>query len=79
MKTGVWAMGQRAANIPLHAYSQASHLVLGKEKDKRGRDRYAEISGLDKDIIIGGVLSLRKYEFLYVSSEKGTVCIVLPD
>lgn len=73
MDCGLWAATQRPAYIPLHAYSQAEHLFLANEPDKRGRDRYGEIGGIDPDVVKETVMRLPRYHFLYIkrSSPRG--------
>ncbi len=78
MPTGLWAATQKPSHIPLYAYNQATHLFLAKENDKRGRQRFGEISGFDARFIETLVMSLRKWEWLYINQDDDTICIVLP-
>jgi hypothetical protein len=71
MGTGLWAATQRPAGsaghgVPGFMYSNSTHLFFGKDPDKRSRQRYGEIGGVDAQLLEAVVLSLRKYEFAYV-------------
>jgi hypothetical protein len=87
MGTGLWAATQRPAGsaghgVPGFMYSNSQHLFFGRDPDKRSRQRYGEIGGVDPKLVEAGVLSLRKFEFLHI--DKGTadggpyICIVGP-
>lgn len=78
MKTGLWAASQRPASIPLWAYSEAEHLFLAKTPDKRARDRYDEIGGVDPGIVKAVTLRLKKFEYLYISRSGPSMCIIGP-
>lgn len=78
MRTGLWAASQRPAQVPLWAYSEAEHLFLAKAADKRARERYDEISGVDPGLVREVTLSLRKFEYLYISRSGPHMCIVGP-
>src|ERR1700761_357454 len=47
MGTSLWGATQKPTHVPLWAYNQATHLFLAYEQDRRARDRYAEIGGVD--------------------------------
>jgi hypothetical protein len=73
---GIWAAFQRAAGVPLWAYSQAEHLFLFNEPDERGRERFGEIGGnIDPKVIETAVAGLQKYQCLYVRRD-GKLCII---
>lgn len=77
MGNALWAASQRPRGIPLLAYSSAEHLFLGSTPDKQDRDRYAEIGGVDPDLvkqITAGML--RKYQWLYIRRTGPAMCIV---
>jgi hypothetical protein len=76
MGTGLWASSQRPAQIPLWAYSQAEHLFLWHDRDKRARQRYAEIGGVDPDLVAGTVLGLRDHQALYIRRRGPAMCVV---
>lgn len=73
---GLWAATQRPAYISLWAY-QAQHLFIGFDADRKAQDRYAEISaGFDPATIRALVQGLKRYEFLYISREERSMCII---
>lgn len=76
MGTGLWAASQRPSHIPLLAYSSAEHLFLFRDPDKRTRDRFKEIGGVDPDIVGSAVFSLAPYECLYIKRTGGEMCII---
>lgn len=76
MGTGMWAATQKPTHIPLHAYNQAHHLFLFRDPDKRARERYAEISGVDPQLVRDTVLGLRRHECLYIRQDGPRLCIV---
>jgi hypothetical protein len=81
MGTGLWTATQRPAGsaghgIPGFMYSNSTHLFFARDPDKKSRQRYGEIGGIDPQLIEAAVMSLRKYEFLYISKNGPFVCIV---
>jgi hypothetical protein len=78
MACGVWAASQRPAHIPLHAYNAVEHLFLANDPDKRARDRFSEIGGVNPDLLRDSVASLKKFEWLYVCRSGPTLCVVEP-
>lgn len=76
MGTGLWAASQRPFQIPLHAYSQAHHLFLFRDPDKRSRQRFGEISGVDPYEIDRAVLGLDEFQCLYIRQRGPRLCIV---
>jgi hypothetical protein len=79
MGCGLWAASQRPANIPLHAYSQAEHLFLFNEPDKRGRERYGDIGGaIDPKVIDQTVRTLPEYHCLYIRRRGARVAVIGP-
>lgn len=76
--TGVWAASQRPVDISLHAYTQASHLFLGNDPDRRGRERYAEIGGIDPDVVKAATASLPKWHWLYIRRDGQRAAIISP-
>jgi len=73
---GIWAGSQRPAYIPLPAYSQADHLFLHYDADKRDRDRFKEIGGIDPDLVESIVLRLQWHQWLYIRRKGPVYCIV---
>lgn len=79
MGAGLWSASQRPAMIPLWAYSQAEHLFIWRDPDKRARIRYAEIGGVDPDLVQSTVMDLATYQALYIrrTGRHGPVmCVV---
>lgn len=76
MGTGLWVASQRPAQIPLWAYSQAEHLYLWHEPDRRARIRYAEIGGVDPDLVQDTVMRLRGHQALYIRRRGPVMCVV---
>lgn len=75
---GLWAATQKPSHVPLWMYSQAQHLFLARDPDKRARQRFAEISGMDADLIMSVVERLPKYHWLYVRQEDQTMVVIGP-
>ncbi|HWW95504.1 MAG TPA: hypothetical protein VN375_19195 [Vicinamibacteria bacterium] len=79
MGAGMWAATQKPTHVPLWMYSQASHLFLSYDPDKRARDRYREISGIDPDVIQHALNSLEEeFSWVYIRPEgrRSQICIV---
>lgn len=78
MGTGLWAATQKPTHVPLWMYSQASHLFLSYDPDKRARDRYREISGADPEVIQQALLQTDPFEWVAVkpAGRQSTICIV---
>lgn len=76
MPGAVWAAFQRPADVPLWAYSQAEHLILFHDPDKRARERFAEIGGVDPVIVRDTVMGLKRHQFLYIRRDGPAMCIV---
>lgn len=76
MDTALWAMFQKPSHVPLWAYSQAEHLFLFNDPDKRARERFAEIGGIDPDLIKSTVMGLKKHQCVYIRRDGPRMCIV---
>jgi hypothetical protein len=64
MGAGLWSATQKAsgttqASIPGHAFNSPTHLFLGRDPDKRARDRAAEIGGIDPQFVADTIAHLR--------------------
>lgn len=66
LKAGFWSATQRPFNAPQLAYGGAMHLFIGNDPDKRSRDRYGEISGVDPKFIISATRELQQHQWLYL-------------
>jgi hypothetical protein len=78
MDVGMWNASQRPAHVSQLAYNGADHLFLGRETDKRSRDRFAEIGGVDPDIIKYYVARLPKFGWFYINRDGPVMCQILP-
>ena len=66
MGCGLWAATQRPFEAPLLMYGSSEHLLIFKDADKRSRERYDEIGGVDDKVVENLVMTLQKHEFLYI-------------
>ena len=66
METAMFGGSQKPTHIPLWFYSQSDHLFIGNDPDKRARQRYGEIGGVDPKLVEAEVSKLHKHEFLYI-------------
>jgi hypothetical protein len=76
MGCGLWAASQRPALIPLAAYSEPEHIFIHYSPDKRARDRYKEIGGVDPEAVAAITASMSWHQFLYINREERSMCIV---
>lgn len=81
MGCGAWMAtqkpsGTQQASLPGFVFNCPTHMFLAADNDKRNRRRYSELSGgVDPEVIERNVLSLRRYEFLYINA-SGEMAIV---
>jgi len=76
MGTGLWSATQRPAGsqghgVPGHMYSNSKHLFLSRDPDAKSRQRYGEIGGIDPKLVSAAVLSLKRFEFFYITRGSG--------
>ncbi|NUR38819.1 MAG: hypothetical protein HOV73_01865 [Streptomyces sp.] len=76
--TGLWAATQRPAMVPLEMYDMAEHLFLAHDPDKRNRERFAEIGGVDPELVMSVVEHLPKFHWLYIRRSDRSMCVVGP-
>jgi len=79
MDIGAWTFVQKptgAGETPLMAYGAAEHIFLFKEPDKRSRQRYGEIGGVNPQLVERLVLSLDDFQALYLRRSGRHICIV---
>lgn len=69
---------QRPYHVPLEAWSQATHIFLWRESDKRNLDRLVEIGGVDTSIVRATVPRLGLYSTLYVNTRTGGMAVTRP-
>lgn len=79
MGTGLWSATQKPSHIPTWAYNQAEHLFLHYDPDKRNRDRFEEIGGIESRLVQDIVMSLPKYHWLYVRRDGPAMCVIAKD
>lgn len=76
MGLGIWCATQKPTHIGTWAYSQAVHLFLGYDPDENARKRFAEIGGVDPDIVKHYVMNLEQYEWFYIRRNDRSMCII---
>jgi hypothetical protein len=82
MGIGAWTFIQKPTNAGetmLIAYGASDHLFLFYEPDKKYRERYGEIGGIDPKLVERAVMSLKQYQALYIRREGRHICIVDKD
>lgn len=62
---------QRPANVPLEMYSQATHVFLFKERERRNLERLGEINSADSGIVRAIVSNLEDFQVLYINTVTG--------
>lgn len=95
MGAGLWDATQKAsgttmASIPGHCFNSPMHLFLGRDPDKRARDRASEIGGIDPQFVADTVAHLRIHRMeteqgfkpvsdkLYLGKTGPFACIITP-
>jgi hypothetical protein len=73
---GQWGSVQRPVDAPVECYGQASHIFLARDPDKRSRERYREIGGIDPDELDFNLDRCEKYQWLYVQRDGGRIAII---
>lgn len=76
METGLWAATQKPTHVPLWMYSQPEHIYLAYDPDKRARDRFGEIGGVDPKLIMNVVNNLKPHQWLYIRRSDRAMCVV---
>lgn len=82
MGIGAWTFVQKATGAgetTLMAYGAAEHVFLFNEPDKKYRERYGEIGGVDPKLIERTVMTLEPYQCLYIKRTGRFMCIVDKD
>jgi len=75
---GLWAATQRPYMAPQHMYSQAEHLFLAFTPDRRDQERFAEIGGVDPELIVEVVKALPRFHWLYIRRSDRVMAVVGP-
>lgn len=78
MGCGLWATSQRPYDVPQYMYSQAEHIFLAYAPDRRDRQRFGEIGGIDSKAVEEQVQRLPQYHWLYIRRTGPEWCIVGP-
>lgn len=66
---------QRPRNVTLHAYEQATHMFMWKQRDEGNAKRAAELAGINGDELILAMPGLTKHDVLYVNNVTGAMFI----
>jgi energy-coupling factor transporter ATP-binding protein EcfA2 len=78
LESGLWACAQRSAHNSQDMYNAPEHLFLFSDPDKRNRQRFSEIGGVDPDLVMETVNTLDQYQALYIKRTGAHLCIVNP-
>jgi energy-coupling factor transporter ATP-binding protein EcfA2 len=78
LDSGLWALAQRSAHNSQDMYNAPEHLFLFSDPDKRNRQRFSEIGGIDPDLVMETVNGLTQYQALYIKRTGPHLCIVNP-
>lgn len=73
---GMWLTDQRPFYVAQTSYSQAEHLFLGNSADKRDRQRFGEIGGIDPFIVQSEVMKLQRFQWLYIRRTGPQMCVI---
>lgn len=73
---GLWGGTQRPFDVPQHAYSQPQHLFLGYTPDRRDRQRFREIGGVNPDLVMAVTERLAWRQWLYIHREQQAMCVI---
>jgi len=79
MGLGAWTFVQKptgAGETPIMAYGACEWAFLFSDPDKRSRQRYDEIGGLDPNYVSAKVMTLEKYQCLALQRTGRRMCIV---
>lgn len=81
MGSGLWSATQKPSGtqqgtIPSFMYNSPTHTFLGRDPDKRNRERFGEIGGISPREVEKTVLGLHKFDWLYIHRDGPTMCIV---
>lgn len=78
LKAGLWACAQRSAYNSQDMYNAPEHLFLFNDPDKRNRQRFSEIGGVDPDLVMEVTNTLEPFQTLYIKRTGPCLCIVNP-
>jgi hypothetical protein len=66
---------QRPRHVTLHAYEQADHMFMWKQRDAGNAMRAAELAGVNGDLLMEAMPALGKHDVLYVNNVTGEMFI----
>lgn len=76
---GCWALAQRSRHNSMDMYNAPEHLFLFNDPDKKNRERFGEIGGVDRILVERLTNELGEYQVLYIKRTGGYLpCIVNP-
>ena len=78
LESGLWACAQRSAYNSQDMYNAPEHVFLFSDPDKRNRQRFGEIGGVDPDLVENAVYGLDQYQALYIKRTGPELAIVNP-
>lgn len=78
LKCGLWCLIQRGAYVSYHMYGAPEHLFLFNDPVKQNRVRFADIGGVDSELVMEVTKSLNPYQVLYIKRTGPCLCIVNP-
>lgn len=81
MGSGLWSATQKPSGtqqgtIPSFMYNSPTHTFLGRDPDKRNRDRFGEIGGVNPKLLSETVMGLEKFEWMYIHRDGPYLAIV---
>lgn len=66
---------QRPRHVTLHAYEQATHLLIWRQTDMSNIARAAELAGLNKPLVLSVVKDMEKFDIMYTNTATGDMFI----
>lgn len=78
MDAGLWACAQRSAFNVQDMYNAPEHLFLFNDPDRRNRQRFAEIGGVDPELVEEITNTLDSFQALYIRRTGPALCIINP-
>lgn len=76
MGAGIWCATQKPTHIGTWAYNNAAHLFLGYDPDRKNRERFAEIGGVNPDTVKYHVERLDEFQWLYIRRRNRRLCLI---
>lgn len=79
MDLGMWVFVQKptdSGRTAIWAYGASEHLFLANDPDRKSRQRYDEIGGVESKIVAEIVQDLPPFHFLYLKRTGSQMCIV---